>query len=159
MKPNESNIAREKVALDRIYLFKFVKATESDKDYLLTLRKLTMTEHLESVGLFLTEEEHVDRLNHKFDCSYLVFFNKDKVGHVKYELNEQNLDLIQIQIDPKFQGKGIGSVAIKRMLREGKGKRITLSVLKANPAVRLYEKFGFEIVDEDKYEYHMRAIG
>lgn len=34
-------------------VFKFIKAAYSDGDYLLSLRKLTMVEHLENPGLFL----------------------------------------------------------------------------------------------------------
>lgn len=34
-------------------VFKFIKAAYSDRDYLLSLRKLTMVEHLENPGLFL----------------------------------------------------------------------------------------------------------
>ena len=40
---------------------KLIKATEHDKLYLLSLRKLTMAEHLERVGIHLTDEQHLFR--------------------------------------------------------------------------------------------------
>jgi hypothetical protein len=45
-------------------VFKFVQAKESDKEYLLELRKMTMIEHLERAGQFLSEKEHFERINY-----------------------------------------------------------------------------------------------
>ncbi len=38
--------------------FEFIQVTESDKAYLLDLRKLTMAEHFKNSGLFFSDEEH-----------------------------------------------------------------------------------------------------
>ena len=35
------------------------------------------------------------------------------------------------------------------------GVTLGLSVLKANPAKRLYEQLGFSVVGEDAHEFHM----
>ena len=41
--------------------FELIQATEADKAFLLTLRKLTMVEHLEKAGLYLSDDEHALR--------------------------------------------------------------------------------------------------
>lgn len=136
--------------------FEFVQATESDRDYLLELRKQTMTKYLEMAGQVLSDQEHVDRLNHKYECSNLVFLKSVRIGFVKYLATEKELKLIQIQLEPKYQGKGYGTDIIRKVMSLGKDRTIKLSVLKGNPAVELYKRLGFQTISEDKYEYHMQ---
>jgi ribosomal protein S18 acetylase RimI-like enzyme len=136
--------------------FEFIRATQPDKEYLLELRKLTMIKHFERAGQFLSHEEHAKRLNDQYECSYLVFYKSNRIGHVKYQLSVHELELIQIQIEPKFQGKGYGSNIVQKILDTAKGKIVKLSVLKGNVAIELYKRLGFKTVGEDKYEYHMQ---
>lgn len=58
---------------------------------------------------------------------------------------------LAVSLLPSFRGKGIGSVLLKKFLEEIKQRNlpgISLSVQKENPAHRLYERLGFEIVRE-----------
>ena len=136
--------------------FEFVQATEADKAYLFGLRKRTMIEHLEIAGLFLSDREHVERLNHRYDCSYIIFLKRERVGFVKYFSTTKELELIQIQVEPAYQNKGVGTGVIKKILIIGHGKTVKLSVLKNNPAVELYKKMGFKTISESEHEYHMQ---
>ena len=57
-----------------------------------------------------------------------------------------------------YRGVGIGTVLMKEMLRilKDRGyKQASLAVQKANYAVRMYQKTGFEIVGENEEEYIM----
>ena len=57
-----------------------------------------------------------------------------------------------------YRGFGIGTDLMKEMLRilKDRGyKQASLAVQKANYAVRMYQKTGFEIVDENEEEYIM----
>ncbi len=56
------------------------------------------------------------------------------------------------------RGMGIGTALMKEMLRilKDRGyKQASLAVQKTNYAVRMYQKVGFEIVDENEEEYIM----
>jgi ribosomal protein S18 acetylase RimI-like enzyme len=67
-------------------------------------------------------------------------------GHVDNETPE-----LAISVLPNFRGKGIGSEMMKSLfdlLRESGYKRTSLSVQKDNPAVRFYERLGYEITGE-----------
>jgi ribosomal protein S18 acetylase RimI-like enzyme len=66
--------------------------------------------------------------------------------------------LIQIQIDPRYQGKGLGKKILKDLINEAiyEGKSISLHVLKTNKAQKLYLSLGFEIIGEDEHSYHMK---
>ena len=58
----------------------------------------------------------------------------------------------------EYRGRGIGTALLREMLsllkRKGCG-RVSLSVQKANYALKMYEKAGFEVVDETEEEYIM----
>lgn len=59
---------------------------------------------------------------------------------------------------PQFRGKGIGTVLMKKMLEylQLNGySRTSLAVQKENYAVKMYQRMGFEISDENEQEYIM----
>ena len=74
-------------------------------------------------------------------------------GHVDNETPS-----LAISLYKEYRHRGIGTALIKSMLQllKEKGyKRTSLSVQKANDAVRMYKKVGFEVVEENKEEYIM----
>lgn len=63
-----------------------------------------------------------------------------------------------ISLYKEYRGRGIGTELMRQMLallRESGCKRASLAVQKANYAVKMYKKVGFEIVDENDEEYIM----
>lgn len=65
---------------------------------------------------------------------------------------------LAISLYPEYRGSGIGTGLMKRMLSELKRagyQKASLSVQKANYAVKLYLKTGFEILRETDEEYIM----
>ena len=77
----------------------------------------------------------------------------DDYGHVDDETPSFAISLI-----PEYRGKGIGTRLMRNMLnllKEQGFKQASLAVQKANYAVRMYKKVGFEIIDENDEEYIM----
>ena len=63
-----------------------------------------------------------------------------------------------ISLKEEFRSKGIGTKLMTRMieyLRENGYKQTSLDVKKANYAVNLYKKVGFEVVEENEEDYLM----
>ena len=63
-----------------------------------------------------------------------------------------------ISLYKEYRGRGIGTRLMKEileLLRSQGYKKASLAVQKANYAVRMYEKVGFKIVDENDEEYIM----
>lgn len=63
-----------------------------------------------------------------------------------------------ISLLPEARGKGIGTQLMQAMLRHLKKhgyKQTSLAVQKANYALRMYKKIGFEIIGENEEEYIM----
>jgi len=135
-----------------------VKAVEEDKPFLLQLRKTTMVEHLESEGIFLTDEEHVIRTGENFDCAHVITIGGQRIGLAKYKETVDCLEIMQLQILPEYQGVGIGRRLMESFIETAVSHRkpLTLTVLKQNPAKRLYERLGFNVVGDDEHEFHLR---
>ncbi len=59
---------------------------------------------------------------------------------------------LAISLKREYRGKGIGTALMEKMLellRQQGYKQVSLSVQKANPAVRMYERAGFRTVREN----------
>ena len=77
----------------------------------------------------------------------------DDYGHI-----DNDTPSFAISLYKDYWGFGIGTDLMKEMLRilKDRGyKQASLAVQKANYAVRMYQKTGFEIVDENGEEYIM----
>lgn len=65
---------------------------------------------------------------------------------------------LAISLYKEYRGAGIGTALLKEMLcvlkQRGYGQT-SLSVQKANPAVKMYERAGFRVYDENDAEYQM----
>ena len=77
----------------------------------------------------------------------------DDYGHV-----DDDTPSFAISLYKDYRGQGIGTRLMKEMLSLLKMQgfqKASLAVQKANYAVRMYEKVGFHIVDENEEEYIM----
>lgn len=77
----------------------------------------------------------------------------DDYGHIDNETPSFAISLYE-----EYRHMGIGTALMKAMLQflKGKGyKQTSLSVQKANYAVNMYRKVGFEVIDENEEEYIM----
>lgn len=77
----------------------------------------------------------------------------DDYGHI-----DEDTPSLAISLYKEYRGLGIGTALMKDMLRILKDRgyqQASLSVQKENYAVKLYQKTGFEVVDEKEEEYIM----
>ena len=74
-------------------------------------------------------------------------------GHI-----DENTPSLAISLYPEYRGQGIGTDLMRRMislLRNMGFQQASLSVQKANYAVRMYQKLGFRVYRENEEEYIM----
>ena len=67
-------------------------------------------------------------------------------------------DFEYISVFEEYQKMGIGTALMNKMLEhlnKLNHPKVSLAVQKENYAVRMYQKVGFEIVDENEQEYIM----
>lgn len=136
----------------------FKKALQSDINYLLWLRKETMVPHLQKAGFKVNDENHYKAINYKFDGAKIIFYGNERIGLLKTFIGEDFIEIIQFQIAPEHQGKGLGNMVISKLIAEAPDTTdyLILSVLKENNARKLYEKCGFTIVGENDHSFEMR---
>lgn len=136
----------------------FKKAKIEDIHYLLWLRKVTMSDYMLNSGLEVNDKEQLNRINYNFDDAKIIYFDEEKIGLLKISERETEIEIVQIQLDPSFQGKGIGRLIFESIIKNAKNKNKTLflSVLKANPAKKLYDSLGFKTINTTNDSFEMR---
>ncbi len=81
------------------------------------------------------------------------------VGVVQLIEGAAALEIAEIQIDPTYQGRGIGTTVLRSVIAgaESEGRAVHLRVgLRNEGAIRLYERLGFEAVGKSETHRMMR---
>lgn len=80
------------------------------------------------------------------------------VGWLQCISSSEGLFLMQIFVDGPFQNQGVGTEVMNRLISEAAqaNQPMILAVAKINPALRLYQRLGFQTVLEDERKYYMR---
>ena len=133
---------------------------ESDQAFLYALHRATMREVIEKTwgwdeGWQCSEFER--RLG---ACATSVIEISGKAaGGLWLESRPDSLHIVELQLLPEMQGKGIGSAVVRHVIQEGArlGLPVTLSVVPANSrANHLYERLGFKVSGVEAPFVHMR---
>ena len=103
--------------------------------------------------------------NKKDDICFLAEMDHDIVGAVwirimnDYGHIDDQTPSLAISVKKEYRGLGIGTKLMETMLVSVKHhgyQSVSLSVQKANPAVHLYQRLGFQIIKENEEEYLMK---
>lgn len=135
-------------------------ATENDVEFLTRLRESTMREHVENSGLVYDEERQRERVLYGFDYARIIVFNGEDIGLLKLDRSSSEWRLMQIQLLPEYQGKGIGNTVLDEVTggADRIGVDLTLSVYKTNRARELYRRKGFIVTGEDEHSLYLRRF-
>lgn len=137
--------------------------TDLGKDEQIVVRKSTVndleTEIQLDVECFgLKEEEarkYIKRIRKENTQSYFIIEeNQQSVGKIRVQHLNEEAWIYGFAIFPKYQGKGIGRRALKRVIREqhALGYPIFLEVETKNEnALKLYQSSGFKTIDGQDY--------
>lgn len=146
------------------FIIGFRKVKHDDIDFLLRLRKKSMSEHLVNAKIKLTNQQHLERIKEHYYDSHIILRDRKAIGVLKMgviTLNDakKSLHIRQLQILPEFQGEGIGSKVLTVVKKRALQLQlpITLNVLLKNPARGLYLRHGFQIEGKNKLEFKMRC--
>ncbi len=133
-------------------------ATEADVAYLLALRDQTMSRHQLASGLQPSSEERERRVRYRYECAQIIEREGRAAGLLKVTRDGLDWQLVQIQLAPELQGRGVGAALIRELIAEARdaGASLCLNVLHQNPARHLYERLGFVVVGDGEHEYQMR---
>lgn len=134
-------------------------ATPADEPFLFDLRRATMDEHLRRVGESSDEQAHWERVRYRYSDAHIVCSGTERIGLFKFFRDREEWTIVQIQILPTYQGRGIAARLIVEFVQQAHAENVpvTLSVLKGNRAIRLYQRLGFQVVDETGTSFQMRV--
>ncbi|EGQ8107566.1 GNAT family N-acetyltransferase [Vibrio parahaemolyticus] len=136
------------------------QALDSDIDFLLNLRDITMGKYLKDCGMPIAKDAYLSRILYEFEHAKIIEVAGSSAGLFKAKFNEDSNEwyLIQIQIHPNYQNQKIASSLISMLIDKASATDSTvgLSVVKTNPAKHLYSRLGFVTVGENELEYLMQ---
>lgn len=131
------------------------QAKAEDFEELVNIRIAAMRESLEKVGRFDPDRAR-SRLLKDFEINFTKCFlyGITIVGFMIVKVENEEIILKHLYIDPRFQNMGIGKYVIGRVIRQGEEEKrtIRLITLKESRANRFYVKNGFEQVDSIEYD-------
>ena len=90
---------------------------------------------------------------------HIIVQSDRPIGRMIVLREDEEFCLVDIALLPEHRNKGIGGRLIRNLLEKASqaGKPVRLQVLKASPAIRLYQRLGFAVVGDDGLYLQMRA--
>jgi len=90
------------------------------------------------------------------DTLLIIECERKAVGLYHGNMMDQDTYAIgNIIVIPSHQGHGIGTDILKNVIKDNSKLRMHLQVFKENPAITLYKRLGFSVVDETQTHYIM----
>jgi ribosomal protein S18 acetylase RimI-like enzyme len=136
-------------------------ATPEDRAFLLSVYAAARAAELDQVAWppgvresflemqFNAQDGEYHRLNP--DASFdVVVVAGERAGRLYVDRRPGELRVIDISLLPAFRGRGLGGAILAGLQEEAAaaGRIVSLQVELSNPAARLYERLGFELVQD-----------
>jgi GNAT superfamily N-acetyltransferase len=135
--------------------------TENDLPFVAELYASTRREEVAATGwpaemqaAFLLQQheaQHAHYSTHYADGEWLILERGgEAIGRLYLNDESRQVHVIDISLVPASRGQGIGGAVLQDVLElaRGRGKPVTIHVEKYNPARRLYQRLGFEVVED-----------
>ena len=132
-------------------------AIAADLPFLLELRVATMAPQFARQGIVLSADEHRRRAEFRLDAANIIEVDGQPAGLVKLLQDGSTWTVEQFQVAASLQGSGIGASVLRAIIADARaaGALLRLSVLKQNPAARLYARLGFVTLGESENSFKM----
>ena len=140
----------------------FRKAQANDNEFVFTVKKAAFREYVEQVWGW--DDDYQRELhNRRFDSQdvCIIQFSGTDIGFLATSSTPDMLKVNQIYILPEYQGKGIGSACMTRIVDDAslEMKSVALQVLKVNTrGITFYQRLGFSIVGESRTHFQMEKL-
>jgi ribosomal protein S18 acetylase RimI-like enzyme len=95
---------------------------------------------------------------HYGDASFqIILRDTAPIGRIYVHYGAREIRLMDIALLPEFRRSGIGGAILGNLLREAtrQEKTVTLHVERFNPALRLYQRLGFRVIEEHEINFFM----
>lgn len=149
----------------------FRPMTDADMDFVAALYASTRAEELALTGwpaeqqqAFLAQQHQAQHRHYRAyypDAEWLIVERGgEPIGRLYLDEWPDQYRIVDIALVPAARGGGVGGAILRDLLdaARARGKGASIHVEKANPARRLYQRLGFEVV-EDKGVYDLMEWG
>ena len=140
------------------YLLRRVEST--DFSFLYRLKVVCLKEYVSAIwGWDEAFQRRHFRANFKPDDSHIIVAYGRDIGQLSIEFQATEVHLNGIYILPAYQGQGLGGRIISDVLRiaQTNERPVRLQVIIGNPAIRLYERLGFKVIQKTDTHFIMRC--
>ena len=81
----------------------------------------------------------------------LILQNGEPVGRIYLFRDQATIRILDITILPRYRNAGIGTTLLREIMSEAtqSGKAVQIYVEHFNPSLRLFERLGFSIIEQD----------
>lgn len=102
--------------------------------------------------------ESAYRLRCRAEEHQIIVYNEKRAGRIMVSRRAEVFHLVDIALLPEFRNLGIGESLLRQFIEEAEREKASasLNVETQNPALLLYQRLGFEIVNEQNGYYLMR---
>ncbi len=135
--------------------------TPEDFEFLLGVYASTREEELAQVAWGAGQKDAFLRMQFEAQSQYyrehyknadlsVILVGQEPAGRLYLHRRRTEIRLMDIALLPGFRGRGVGTAILNALFGEAEreGKRVTIHVESFNPAMRLYERLGFERLEE-----------
>jgi len=141
---------------------RFRPAAPEDSEFAYQVKKASFGEYVEKVWGW-DESEQRDLHTRRFQSQdvEIIELNGSDLGFIATVTTPEALRLYQMFILPEYQGRGIGSECVNRVVEKAKAFTIPvrLQVLKVNKRARaFYERLGFRTIGENDTHIKMEKM-
>jgi ribosomal protein S18 acetylase RimI-like enzyme len=140
---------------------RFRSELAEDQEFLAKLYATTRDVEMALTGWDVAQQEAFLRMQFQFqtthyrqhygDASFqIILRDTAPIGRIYVHYGAREVRLMDIALLPEFRRSGIGGAILENLLREAaqQEKTVTLHVERFNPALRLYERLGFRVVED-----------
>jgi len=133
-------------------------AVSQDFEYCKRLYFTGMKKIIEELGLDMAAQAASFLQNWDLAEVRIIAVGNSEVGWLQSSVRDDGLFVAQLFVDDRFQGQGIGTEVMNRLIGEASrlNQAVRLAVVKTNPALRLYERLGFHITHEDDRKFYLK---
>lgn len=153
----------ENMMFGRMCEIELRQAMVADTKFLWDVFRVSMKDYITQTRGEWNEQREESQFRHQLDLSatQVIRSNDLEVGFIMAPIKDGARWIHTICIVPEHQNRGIGTEVIRSVITEAQTQKMPLylSVLKVNPARRLYERLGFVVIEETKHHFRMKFHG
>ena len=138
------------------------KARANDSEFIFTVKKAAFREYVEQVwGWDDGYQQELHNRRFAAQDARIIQLHEVDIGFLAVSHTLDTLKVNQLFILPEYQGKGIGSACMNRIIDDAnlEQKPVVLQVLKINTrGITFYQRLGFTIVGESTTHFQMEKL-